>query len=114
MIKWHPHDFVTGSAVPVPGTVKCRKDVSFEFGRELIPIVKTKVQRSRMRLDQYVRDDRFAGQLRMSPFVARIGMISNVEPWPTVKAAGLYAADVVRRQIIPQIIPLVSAHPEFT
>src|SRR5205085_10521917 len=49
----------------------------------------------------------------MLPPVFRIGMIADVEPGPAVEPAPLYAADIIRRQVITKLVTLVCAHPQF-
>src|SRR5437867_6111043 len=66
-----------------------------------------------MRLQEHVGHDYLASELRMFPFVARIGMVANVKPWPAIESAGPDTADVIRRQIVADLVPLVRAHPEL-
>src|SRR5881392_2030943 len=49
----------------------------------------------------------------MLSFMVRIGMSADVKPGPSIKAAGAHTADIVRRQILPNLVPLVCAHPEL-
>src|SRR5439155_26618118 len=48
----------------------------------------------------------------MFSFVARIRVIAEVKPRPAIKPAGAHTADVIRRQIFTDLVPLVIAHPE--
>src|SRR6266481_1944551 len=49
----------------------------------------------------------------MFPFVARILMIADVKPRPAIEPAGAHTADVVGRQIVADLVPLISAHPKL-
>src|SRR5204863_6443929 len=48
----------------------------------------------------------------MLSFVARVLVISDVEPRPAVESAALDVADVIRHQIVAELIALVRAHPK--
>src|SRR5262245_750064 len=49
----------------------------------------------------------------MLSLVARVLMISDVIPRPSIKAAGTYAAEVVGRSVFADFVPLVCAHPKL-
>src|SRR6267378_696638 len=66
-----------------------------------------------MRFHKYVGDDDFVGELGGVALVVWIDMVANVEPGPAIKAARAHTADVVGRQILPDFVPLVCAHPEL-
>src|SRR6266550_1798351 len=66
-----------------------------------------------MRLHKHVWHDHFIGQLRMLSFVARIDVVAEIKPGPAIKPPGADTADVIRRQILSNLVSLVCAHPEF-
>ena len=66
-----------------------------------------------MRLHEHVGDDHFIGKLGVFSLVAWIDMVANVKPGPAIKAAQAHTADVIGRQIVPDFVPLVRAHPEL-
>src|SRR5881396_2891692 len=66
-----------------------------------------------MRLHEHIGHDDLVGKLRMFPFVAWIGMVADVKPGPAIKAAGVHTANIIRRQIITELVSLVCAHPEL-
>src|SRR5262249_46093973 len=49
----------------------------------------------------------------MLSLVARIMMISDVIPRPSIKSSSTHGADVVWRQIFADFVPLVCAHPKL-
>src|SRR5262249_45849525 len=49
----------------------------------------------------------------MLSLMARILMISDIKPRPSIKSAGTHVADVVGRQIFADLVPLVCAHPKL-
>src|SRR5690242_19640040 len=66
-----------------------------------------------MRLDEDIRNYYPTSKIGMFSDVFRIIMVTDVKPGPTIKPARLHAADVIRRQVFAQIIPLVRAHPKL-
>src|SRR5881409_3518363 len=89
------------------------EDVAFVFGGELVAGVKAQIERGRVRLHKHVGNDDFIGKLRVFPFVAWVGMIADVKPRPTIKPAGAHTADVVGRELLADLVPLVCAHPKL-
>src|SRR5256714_690903 len=49
----------------------------------------------------------------MLSFVARVLVISDVEPRPAVESAALDVADVIRHQIVAELVAFVCAHPKL-
>src|SRR4051812_3735759 len=49
----------------------------------------------------------------MLAFVTRVLVIPDVEPRPAVESAALDVADVIRHEIVAQLIALVRAHPKL-
>ena len=74
-----------------------REDSAVVFGGALVASVQAQVKRSRVRLHEHIWDDDFVRELRMFPFVARVGVIPDVEPRPAVKAAWAHTANVIGR-----------------
>src|ERR1041385_6671401 len=83
------------------------------FVWKLIASIKTNVQCRRVRLHEYIADNNVIGKIDMSSFVFGIGMIPDVEPWPTIEPARAHAADIIRRQIRTELVTLVRAHPHL-
>src|SRR5262249_29111805 len=92
MIERHPYEFVTGAFHTIPRPVERGEDVPFVFGRELVAGVKTQVEGGRVRHYEHIGNDDLVGELGMFSFVARILMIADVKPWPTIEPAGAHAA----------------------
>src|SRR2546429_9386227 len=113
MIKSDSHDLVAGPLFPVPRAMERREDITFVLRWKLIAGVKTKVQRSRMRLHEYIRNYHAINKIHMFSLVFRIIMVANVKPWPAVESTRFYAADVIRWQILADVVPLVRAHPKL-
>src|SRR5207244_13651573 len=80
---------------------------------ELIAGVKAQIERGRVRLHEHIGNDDFIGKFRVFSLVARILTISDVKPRPAIKSAGTHTADVVGRQILADLVPLVRAHPKL-
>src|ERR1041385_5823137 len=49
----------------------------------------------------------------MFPFVPRVLMIANIEPGPAIKTAACDMADVIRHQIVAELVALIRAHPKL-
>src|SRR2546423_7432683 len=49
----------------------------------------------------------------MLSLVSRVLMIPDKEPRPAVESAGLNVTDVIRHQILAELVPLVRAHPKL-
>src|SRR5947207_11858990 len=49
----------------------------------------------------------------MLTFVAGVRVIADVKPRPAIESAALDVADVIRRQIVAELIAFVRAHPKL-
>src|SRR5437868_10261507 len=49
----------------------------------------------------------------MLAFMQRILVVPNVEPWQAVESARRDMADVIRHQIVAELVTLVRAHPKL-
>src|SRR4051812_44478942 len=90
-----------------------REDVAFVFGRKLRAVIKAQVERCRMALHENVGDEDFAGEFRMFSFVPRVLVIPKIEPRPAIESAALHATDVIRHEVLAELVPLVRAHPKL-
>src|ERR1700685_3427853 len=97
----------------VPWTVLGCKNVAPIFGRELRAFVKRYLERSIVRLQKHVRNERFVFQLRMFAFVARVLVAANVPPSPAIEAAFGDMCDVVGYKIVSQPVTFVDRTPQL-
>jgi hypothetical protein len=84
-----PDNFVTSTDSPVPRAVKSGKDVPVIFQRKSRHTVgggvKDHLERGRVRLQEDIRNDRLAGEIRTLAHMAGILMVPQVIPRPSVK-----------------------------
>src|SRR5579872_2551618 len=69
-------------------------------------------QRRRMRLKQYVRRDDFAREIWSLSDVARVFVVTNIVPRPTIETALFDASYVIRWQIVAEQVTLIGCAPE--
>src|SRR6185437_4084114 len=98
----------------IPGSMFSGKNVAAILSRELLALVESHLQRRDVRLDQHVGNNDFIFQFGMLAFVTRILMSANVIPGPAIEASVLDVSDVIRRQIVADLIPLVYRAPELS
>jgi hypothetical protein len=82
------------------------------FGK-LFALVENHIERSRMCLHQNVGYDDLTGQVGAGALMTRILMISEIVPWPTVKAAFPNSRNIVRSEIIAESIAFVYRGPNL-
>src|SRR4051812_37238719 len=80
---------------------------------ESIAVVKRHVERSHVRLQEHVRHNHLVLQFGMLALVPRILIWAKIIPGPAVKTAFLHARDVVRHQIVAQLVALIYRGPQL-
>ena len=77
------------------------KNVSLVPDGELLALIKSKLQRRVVRLQQHIRHNDFVFQLRMLARMPRILMRADVPPGPAIESPFLYVGDVVGDEVVP-------------
>src|SRR5205823_15004174 len=83
------------------------KNVSLVLRGKLLPLIKSQLERSIVRMENHVRRDDFVLQLGMFALVPGILLTAHVPPRPAVKATLLYVGDVVRDEVVPKRVAVV-------
>src|SRR5215831_12908917 len=101
--------------------MKGSEDITLVFSGKLVACIKAQIERRRMCLHEHVGHNDFVGKLGMLPYsgaprrllVMWIKMVAEIKPRPAIKSSSAHTADVVWRQIIAQLVPLVCTHPKL-
>src|SRR5262245_20757155 len=72
------NDLVTGPQRSVPGTVQRHKSIALEFRWKHFAFVESHAENGRMRLNQYIGDDRFGNKVRAFALPARIFVLPEI------------------------------------
>jgi hypothetical protein len=107
-------DFVAGAVGAVPGAVLSREAVAIVGRGKLLALVKSHLQRCKVRLQDDVRCDDLGLQLRVCTHQARVLVTAHVPPWPAVESIFLHAGDVVGNEVVAEPVTLVGGAPELT
>src|SRR5882724_10255174 len=89
------------------------KNISLILRRKLFAVVEKKLQRSIVRLEQNIGNNRLIFQLRMLSWMARVLMTADVPPRPAIESALLHMSDVVGNQVIAERIALIHRAPQL-
>src|SRR5437879_5767374 len=114
IFQGNPDDLGARPRGPVPRSVLGDKQVAAIFLRKLSAGVEREPQRGAVRREQDIRNDHFALQLGMRSVQAGVWIAAGVVERPAVKPTLLYRGNVVRDQVIAQLIALVHRTPQLT
>src|SRR3984893_8466245 len=109
----HPDHLGSGSFAAVPRTVLGRKQAAAIFRRKLLGVVDRKAERSRMGLQQNVRNRYLVPEIGARAAVPRVLIGTDVIPRPAVKRAFLHPRDVVGWHVVADAVALVGRAPHL-
>src|SRR5258707_5624852 len=113
LVQGDANHFVADAYGFVPGAVLRRENVSAVFSGELTALIKSELQGSVVRLQQYVGRDFLILQFRMLPLMTGVLMAADVPPRPAVKTAFLHVGDVIRNKVVAEAVALIYGAPQL-
>src|SRR5688572_20266659 len=107
----HEYHFVSHKLCPVPRTVLSDKHTAAVTLRKSLGFIEDDAQRSGVRSERKIRDDRFGDKIGLLRLDARIQVRAEVAVRPTIEAALTDRGNVVGNKIIAEVVTLIHDRP---
>src|ERR1700722_15361372 len=107
LVERYTNQLIARPGRSVPGAMLGGENIARVLCGKLRPIVERHVQRSVVRLQDYIRRNDFALKVRSLPGKPRILMRSHVPPRPAIEATRLHVRNVVGDQVVTEFVALV-------